>query len=275
GDPFRTCPRGREGHRVQGPQPAGEGPCARRAPHPPARCDRARAGPCAARPHGADRRDDRGGSRRRRLPPALQHRRRRRTDRVPCACARPGGREARRRRTVTDSLDPAPGRTPEVRERKLAIPDHLSPFQVLGENDQALAALEDAVPDTDVHVRGHQVTLRGTDDALRRGEHIMRSVIELASTGQPVTAEAVRGAANVFADGSAHGRQLEQVVSNTILYSRGRTNRPKTMGQKTYIEAIESSTVTFGIGPAGPGKTYLAVAMAVQQLLYKEINRII
>jgi len=162
-----------------------------------------------------------------------------------------------------------------VRERKLAIPDHLSPFQVLGENDQALAALEDAVPDTDVHVRGHQVTLRGTDDALRRGEHIMRSLIELASTGQPVTAEAVQRAANLFGDDRASGRKLEEVLSRTILSSRGRTIRPKTMGQKSYIEAIESSTITFGIGPAGTGKTYLAVAMAVQKLLSKQINRII
>ncbi|MFI8776634.1 PhoH family protein [Brachybacterium paraconglomeratum] len=176
---------------------------------------------------------------------------------------------------MTDPLSPAPGRVPKVRERKLAIPDHLSPFQVLGENDQALAALEDAVPDTDVHVRGHQVTLRGTDDALRRGEHIMRSLIELASTGQPVTAEAVQRAANLFGDDRASGRKLEEVLSRTILSSRGRTIRPKTMGQKSYIEAIESSTITFGIGPAGTGKTYLAVAMAVQKLLSKQINRII
>jgi len=176
---------------------------------------------------------------------------------------------------VTDALTPAPGRTPDVGERKLAIPDHLSPFQVLGENDQALAALEDAVPDTDVHVRGHQVTLRGTEDALRRGEHIMRSLIELASTGQAVTAEAVQRAANLYGDDRASGRKLEQVLSRTILSSRGRKIRPKTMGQKSYIEAIESSTITFGIGPAGTGKTYLAVAMAVQKLLSKEINRII
>ena len=176
---------------------------------------------------------------------------------------------------MTDPLSPAPGHAPEVRERKLAIPDHLSPFQVLGENDQALAALEDAVPDTDVHVRGHQVTLRGTDDALRRGEHIMRSLIGLASTGQPVTAEAVQRAANLFGDDRASGRKLEEVLSRTILSSRGRTIRPKTMGQKSYIEAIESSTITFGIGPAGTGKTYLAVAMAVQKLLSKQINRII
>ena len=176
---------------------------------------------------------------------------------------------------MTDPLQPAPGRTPEVHERKLAIPDHLSPFQVLGENDQALAALEDVVPDTDVHVRGHQVTLRGTDEALRRSAHIMRSLIEMAAKGQPVTAEAVQRAANLYGDDRAQGARLEEVLSRTILSSRGRTIRPKTMGQKSYIEAIESSTITFGIGPAGTGKTYLAVAMAVQQLLSKQINRII
>ena len=167
---------------------------------------------------------------------------------------------------MTDPVTPAPGRSPEVIERRLAIPDHLSPFQVLGENDQALAALEEQVPDTDVHVRGHQITLRGTEEALRRSEHIVRSLIELAATGQAVTAEAVQRAVSLYGDDRAQGERLEQVLSRTILSSRGRTIRPKTMGQKSYIEAIDSSTITFGIGPAGTGKTYLAVAMAC--LLY-------
>lgn len=160
-------------------------------------------------------------------------------------------------------------------ERKLAIPEHLSPFQVLGENDQALAALEDAVPDTDVHVRGHEVTLRGTEDALRRSVHIMRSLIELAGSGQAVTTEAVQRAANLYGDERASGEKLEQVLTRTVLSARGRSIRAKTLGQQKYIEAIDSSTITFGIGPAGTGKTYLAVAMAVQQLLSKEVNRII
>ena len=176
---------------------------------------------------------------------------------------------------MADATTPPPGRTPEVLERRLAIPDHLSPFQVLGENDQALAALEDAVPDTDVHVRGHQVTLRGTEDALRRSVHIMRSLIELAGTGQAVTAEAVQRAASLYGDERAQGEKLDRVLSRTILSSRGKSIRPKTMGQKSYIEAIETSTITFGIGPAGTGKTYLAVAMGVQMLLSKQIQRII
>lgn len=176
---------------------------------------------------------------------------------------------------MSDALTPPPGPSPEVRERLLAIPDHLSPFQILGENDQALAALEDAVPDADVHVRGHRVTLRGTDEALRRAEHIMRSLIELAASGQAVTAEAVQRAASLYGDDRAQGQRLDQVLSRTVLSARGRTIRPKTLGQKHYVEAIESSTITFGIGPAGTGKTYLAVAMAVKQLLEKQINRII
>ncbi|EWS82618.1 PhoH family protein [Brachybacterium phenoliresistens] len=175
---------------------------------------------------------------------------------------------------MTD-LESVPGRAPEVRERRLAIPDHLSPFQVLGENDQALAALEDVVPDTDVHVRGHQVTLRGTEEALRRSEHIIRSLIEMAAKGQGVTAEAVQRAAALYGDDRLGGERIEKVLSQAVLSSRGRTIRPKTLGQKTYIDAIEENTITFGIGPAGTGKTYLAVAVAVQHLLAKRINRII
>ncbi len=174
---------------------------------------------------------------------------------------------------MTASVTPGP--RPTVIDRRLAIPDHLSPFQVLGENDQALAALEDVVPDTDVTVRGHEVTLRGTEDAVRRAEHIVRSIIELATTGQSVTAEAVQRAAALYGDDRLRDERIEQVLSQSILSSRGRTIRPKTLGQKQYIDAIDENTITFGIGPAGTGKTYLAVAKAVQMLLDKRINRII
>ncbi|MCS6710764.1 PhoH family protein [Brachybacterium sp. EF45031] len=169
----------------------------------------------------------------------------------------------------------APGPAPQVIERRLAIPDHLSPFQILGESDQALAALADVVPETDVHVRGHQVTLRGLEQAVSRAEHIVRSLIEMATSGQPVTAEAVERAAALYGDDRRAGERIDEVLARTVLSARGRTIRPKTLGQKQYIDAIETSTITFGIGPAGTGKTYLAVAMAVRKLLNKEINRII
>ncbi len=66
-----------------------------------------------------------------------------------------------------------------------------------------------------------------------------------------------------------------EVLTLNILSSRGRTIRPKTVGQKRYVEAIDASTITFGIGPAGTGKTYLAMAKAVQALQSKQVNRII
>nr|WP_283774896.1 PhoH family protein [Brachybacterium equifaecis] len=157
----------------------------------------------------------------------------------------------------------------------MAIPDHLNPVQVLGENDAALAALDAAVPAVDVVIRGRQVTLRGIESEVRRAEHIVRTLIQVAATGQGVTADAVQRAVELYGDERARGAQIDQVLSQTILSARGRTIRPKTLGQKQYVDAVQSHTITFGIGPAGTGKTYLAVAMAVQQLLSKQINRII
>ncbi|PWH05552.1 phosphate starvation-inducible protein PhoH [Brachybacterium endophyticum] len=176
---------------------------------------------------------------------------------------------------MTDPLTPAPGPAPETTERILAIPDHLSPLQVLGESDSALNTLEDVLPGADVAVRGHRITLRGEERAVRRAEHIVRSLIEVAQSGQTVTPEAVTRAAELYGDDRGAGERIETVLARTVLSSRGRTIRPKTLGQKQYIDAIESSTVTFGIGPAGTGKTYLAVALAVRMLLSKQVDRII
>lgn len=170
---------------------------------------------------------------------------------------------------------PTSPKSPAVVERRLAIPDHLHPFQVLGQSDSALAALEAAVPDTDVHVRGHEVTLRGVQDAVSRSEHIVRSLIQVAQSGQTVTEESVQRAADMYGDERAGDQRIDQVLSQTVLSARGRAIRPKTLGQKQYVDAIDQHTITFGIGPAGTGKTYLAVAMAVQQLLSKQVSRII
>ncbi len=163
----------------------------------------------------------------------------------------------------------------EVRERLVAIPDHLRPIAVLGANDQALNVLEKILPDVDVSMRGHHITLRGPEDSLDRAAAIMRSLVELAAQGETVTGEAVHRAAELYGDDRRREQHVSQVLSQAVLSARGKTIRPKTLGQKEYVDAIDENTIVFGIGPAGTGKTYLAVAKAVHALLSKQVNRII
>ncbi|MCT2150611.1 PhoH family protein [Dermabacter vaginalis] len=165
--------------------------------------------------------------------------------------------------------------TTEILERYVAIPDHLRPVAVLGANDQALNVIEKIMPDIDVSMRGHQITLRGPEGSLDRAAAIMNSLIEIAASGETVTGEAVHRAAELYGDDRRRDQHVSQILSQSVLSSRGRTIRPKTIGQKDYVDAIDDNTIVFGIGPAGTGKTYLAVAKAVRALLDKQVNRII
>lgn len=165
--------------------------------------------------------------------------------------------------------------TTEILERYVAIPDHLRPVAVLGANDQALNVIEKIMPDIDVSMRGHQITLRGPEGSLDRAAAIMNSLIEIAASGETVTGEAVHRAAELYGDDRRRDQHVSAILSQSVLSARGRTIRPKTIGQKEYVDAIDENTIVFGIGPAGTGKTYLAVAKAVRALLDKQINRII
>lgn len=165
--------------------------------------------------------------------------------------------------------------TTEILERYVAIPDHLRPVAVLGANDQALNVIEKIMPDIDVSMRGHQITLRGPEGSLDRAAAIMNSLIEIAASGETVTGEAVHRAAELYGDDRRRDQHVSAILSQSVLSARGRTIRPKTIGQKGYVDAIDENTIVFGIGPAGTGKTYLAVAKAVRALLDKQINRII
>ena len=164
---------------------------------------------------------------------------------------------------------------PAITEWDVAIPDHLNPVAVLGTSDQALAAIEQIMPNVDVSMRGHRITLRGPEPDLQRAAGVMRSLIAVAQKGDVVTAEAVHRAAALQGDDRRRDQHVSQVLSQTVLSARGRTIRPKTLGQRDYVQAIEENTIVFGIGPAGTGKTYLAVAKAVHALLTKQVNRII
>jgi phosphate starvation-inducible PhoH-like protein len=127
--------------------------------------------------------------------------------------------------------------------------------------------------DADVHVRGNEITLTGTAAALSLGVDVINEMVTVLRTGQGLTGDAVERICTML-NGREEARPAD-VLTQNILSSRGKTIRPKTLNQKRYVDAIDKHTVVFGIGPAGTGKTYLAMAKAVQALQAKQVNRII
>ncbi len=170
---------------------------------------------------------------------------------------------------------PDNSRVPGVPERvisKIVVPAEQSMVPLLGSRDEVLRTIE-RVLTSDVHVRGNEITLTGSarDNAL--GVLLFEQLLAMLAAGELLNADAVERSLAILrhADGAAPA----EVLTLSILSGRGRTIRPKTINQKRYVEAIDKHTVVFGIGPAGTGKTYLAMAKAVQALQAKQVNRII
>ncbi|QEE62605.1 PhoH family protein [Salinibacterium sp. dk2585] len=145
--------------------------------------------------------------------------------------------------------------------------------RLLGPNDRLLRTIEAQHPLVEVHVRGNEVTLEGPDDDVRAARSLVDELVALIRDDVELSASDVTEAARIIADDS--GARASDVLGQVILTSRGKSIRPKTMGQRAYVDAIDDHTVVFGIGPAGTGKTYLAMAKAVQALQRKEVERII
>ncbi len=152
------------------------------------------------------------------------------------------------------------------------VPNSVNMVSLLGPNDEHLALLENAF-DADIHVRGNRITLRGQSSELALAERLVDELVTILRTGQSLTAETVERAIAMLRAESQE--RPADVLSLNILSNRGRTIRPKTLNQKRYVDAIDKHTIVFGIGPAGTGKTYLAMAKAVQALQNKNVNRII
>ena len=142
---------------------------------------------------------------------------------------------------------------------------------LLGSMDANLRALEQVLP-VDFHARGDVLSLTGAPDDVARAELVVRELVEIVERGGPLTPETVRQAARIetVADESP-----SQVLGHGVFSRSGKTIRPKTLGQKQYVAAIDSHTIVFGSGPAGTGKTYLAMAKAVQALESKQVRRIV
>lgn len=170
---------------------------------------------------------------------------------------------------------PAPGPRPtdyaQDITRSLALPADLAPVALLGTRDEVLRAIEKGFPDLDIHVRGTTVTVTGPAVRVETVIVLLSELIDVARTGTPLTADAVERAI-ILLDAAA---RPTEVLTDDILTAHGRTVRPKSLGQKAYTDAIDASTITFGIGPAGTGKTYLAMAKAIDALARKRVSRII
>jgi phosphate starvation-inducible PhoH-like protein len=143
---------------------------------------------------------------------------------------------------------------------------------LLGSNDELLKLIERSVA-SDIHVRGNEITISGDPAQKAKAERIFAELVELIEKGETLTTDAVRRTVGMLEQGTSE--RPAEVLTLNILSRRGRTIRPKTLGQRRYVDSIDTHTIVFGIGPAGTGKTYLAMAKAVQALQAKQVSRII
>jgi phosphate starvation-inducible PhoH-like protein len=155
---------------------------------------------------------------------------------------------------------------------KIVIPDDHSMVSLLGSRDELLHVIENAV-DADIHVRGNEITITGSLRETGVAERLFGELTQLVASGAELTTDAVERSVAMLRRKA--GPRPADVLTLDILSARGRTIRPKTVNQKRYVDAIDRHTIVFAIGPAGTGKTYLAMAKAVKALQAKEVNRII
>ena len=155
----------------------------------------------------------------------------------------------------------------------ITVPIAIPMVAVVGPQDANLRTIEAAFPSVNITVRGNEITLRGPHDDCAKLENLFNELMVVIRSGNILNVDAVSRAIEMLEHKPAD--HPAEVMSLNIVSNRGRTIRPKTANQKRYVDAIEDHTITFGIGPAGTGKTYLAMAMAVAALNAKKINRII
>lgn len=158
------------------------------------------------------------------------------------------------------------------KEIKLEVPGSQSMVELLGQKDELLKIVESRF-DTNIMVRGNEITIWGEEKEVEAAAALFEQLIGLLAEGQQLNPQNVGEAIEIVRG----GEELlpKEVFSDVIASYRGNAIRPKTAGQKAYLDAMRSHTLVFAIGPAGTGKTYLAMAMAVQALKTKAVSRLI
>ncbi|WP_299035411.1 PhoH family protein [uncultured Pseudokineococcus sp.] len=180
---------------------------------------------------------------------------------------------------MTQPHETAPRRTGGPRtgagrtRHTVVVPPEVPMISLLGSGDELLRVVERSFPELDVHVRGDEITATGPAAEVALLERLVDELSAVISSGQVLSPDAVERSVGMLR--RATSERPADVLTLDVLSSRGRTIRPKTLGQKRYVEAIEAETIVFGIGPAGTGKTYLAMAKAVQALQAKQVARIV
>ncbi len=164
---------------------------------------------------------------------------------------------------------PLLARTPVPTTVTVTVPNHLMP-RLVGPLNENLRLVEGAFDRTRIVARGNEFTMEGEEAAI--AARLVDELRLLLEQGQAVDTQVVHRTIDMV---RADERPSEVLTAEVLRSSRGRSVRAKTSGQKRYAEAIAANTITFGIGPAGTGKSYLAVALAVQALQAKSVDRII
>jgi phosphate starvation-inducible PhoH-like protein len=156
---------------------------------------------------------------------------------------------------------------------KILVPGDHDMVRLVGARDELLKLIEAAF-NVDILVRGNEIVLTGETVETERVSKLFGELLELLDQGHVLTAEAVGHSIDMV---KAHEvARPSEVLSDTLVVTHtGKPIRPKTVGQKRYVDVIRDNTIVFSIGPAGSGKTYLAVAMAIRALKAKEVSRIV
>jgi phosphate starvation-inducible PhoH-like protein len=165
-----------------------------------------------------------------------------------------------------------PGQAGARAQIKIVVPDDHSMVSLLGSRDELLHVIERAFH-SDIHVRGNEITVTGPASETELVSSLFSELIDLLRSGTQITPDAVERSLAMLQNET--DERPAEVLTLDVLSSRGRTIRPKTLNQKRYVDSIDKHTIVFGIGPAGTGKTYLAMAKAVRALQDKKVNRII
>lgn len=157
-----------------------------------------------------------------------------------------------------------------IKEIKIVVPATQVMVEVLGHRDELLSVIEDEF-ESQIMVRGNEITIKGDEAEVEDVAGLFRELIDLASKGRSFSLEDLSKIIELLRTAESP----RKILSDTLLVHRGKAIGPKTARQKDYVDALRDHTITFAIGPAGTGKTYLAMAMAVQALKAKVVGRII